>query len=170
MSTCDSDVNKNDKNEQDEETNDTKEQDAKQPEIDRWTIVAAYQCRMSCPSTLYDKMEESLYNIIAVYLYIPPPLPELNIKDVIPEDAEVINELKSLASGHTRMKSAVFDLAGRLPFGGETNFQVASAMMQHIKDTEDDVHLEGNTQDLSLEEYLETLSNDTRAENADSDS
>ena len=63
MSTCDSDANEKDKNEQDEETNDTKERDVKQLEIYRWTIIAAYHSRMSCPSTLYEKMEDSLYNL-----------------------------------------------------------------------------------------------------------
>eukprot|EP00485_Elphidium_margaritaceum_P003410 CAMPEP_0202695738 /NCGR_PEP_ID=MMETSP1385-20130828/9258_1 /ASSEMBLY_ACC=CAM_ASM_000861 /TAXON_ID=933848 /ORGANISM="Elphidium margaritaceum" /LENGTH=2423 /DNA_ID=CAMNT_0049351815 /DNA_START=30 /DNA_END=7301 /DNA_ORIENTATION=- len=70
-----------------------------------------------------------------------PSITELSEKQIVPEDNEVIAELKSIAKAHTRMQSAVQDLSDRLPFEEQTNVQVASTMMTHINATEDDIDL-----------------------------
>ena len=75
-----------------------------------------------------------------------PSVADLVAEKIMPEDSEVIAELKNIAQTHKRMQSAVKDLSKRLPFEEETNLQVAQTMMRHINDTEDDVDLLGDWQ------------------------
>eukprot|EP01084_Bolivina_argentea_P294832 507426_1 len=70
-----------------------------------------------------------------------PSVQDLVAQQIMPEDSEVIAELKYIAKNHKRMESAVNDLSQRLPFEDETNKSVAETMMKHINDTEDDIDL-----------------------------
>eukprot|EP01084_Bolivina_argentea_P294830 507424_1 len=66
---------------------------------------------------------------------------DLITRQIMPEDAEVITELKYIAKNHKHMESAVNDLSQRLPFEDETSKNVAETMMKHINDTQDDINL-----------------------------
>ena len=70
-----------------------------------------------------------------------PSVADLVAEKIMPEDSEVIAELKNIAQSHKRMQSAVKDLSTRLPFEDETNLQVAETMMKHINATEEDIDL-----------------------------
>ena len=56
-------------------------------EMNHWTTIAAALCRIHCGLIAFRKTEESLYEIIANYLVIPPDTPE-----PIPYDPYDINE------------------------------------------------------------------------------
>ena len=105
------------------------------------------------PQTASDKRRKSLEDKkerIRAHHKARPSIADLKAENIMPEDHEVIAELKNIAQKHQRMESAVKDLSNRLPFEAETNDQVAKTMMQHINDTEADIHLTGST--LSDEE------------------
>ena len=70
-----------------------------------------------------------------------PSVADLVAERILPEDEEVIAELKNIAMSHTRMSSAVSDLAQRLPFDEETNGHIATTMMNHLNDTYDEIQL-----------------------------
>merc|ERR1719474_1451357 len=61
-----------------------------------------------------------------------PSISDLRAENIMPEDTQVIAELKAIAQNHTRMESAIRELADRLPFADETNIEVATVMMRHI--------------------------------------
>jgi HEPN domain-containing protein len=66
---------------------------------------------------------------------------DLAAKQIIPEDNDVLLELRKIALEHHRMVSAVDDLQKRLPFEEFTARQVAKTMMQYVAENEDSVHL-----------------------------
>eukprot|EP01083_Nonionella_stella_P198988 730095_1 len=78
-----------------------------------------------------------------------PSVHDLVAQETTPEDQAVIDELKSIAHKHKRMKSAVMDLATHLPFDEEINKSVAATLLRHVNATEEDVDLEDcDTDDL----------------------
>ena len=83
-----------------------------------------------------------------------PSVADLVAEKIMPEDSEVINELKNIAKSHRRMRSAVQDLSTRLPFENETNLQVAQTMMRHINDTEDDINLSSDNDNDEQQDRL----------------
>ena len=66
---------------------------------------------------------------------------DLDAKDMLPDDAEVLDELKSLAKRHKHMDSAVIDLQSQLPFDLDTSKTIAKTMLKHLTENDNDINL-----------------------------